>query len=76
MGRNDKNITISLRMDEDTKYKLDSLCKTEEGNLREMGLPYLLPTTNSKILRCLIEAVYEMPEEEKKELLRKYYRKY
>lgn len=76
MGRYNKDITISLRMDDDTKDKLDSLCKTEERNLLDMGLSFLLPTTNSKMLRCLIEAVYEMPEEEKKELLKKHYSKY
>ncbi len=76
MGRYNKDITISLRIDEDAKYKLDSLCKTQERNLLDMGLPFLLPTTNSKMLRCLIEAVYEMPDEEKKELLKKHYIKY
>lgn len=76
MGRNDKDITISLRVDNDTRNKLESLCKAQEKNLQEMGLPYLLPVTKSKILRCLIEAVYGMPEEEKKKLLKKHYKKW
>lgn len=75
MGRNDKNITISLRIDEDTKYKLDSLCQIENEYFKEIGHGWE-QAINSKLIRCLIDVVYNMPEETKKELIVKYYRRW
>lgn len=75
MRRNDKNITISLRVNEDTKNKLDSLCQIEKEYYKEKGV-YMDPAVNSKMIRCLIDAVYYMPLEKKRELISMYYKKW
>ena len=74
MGYRNKDITITLRMDEETKAKLDVLCSLRNQIYKESRFYYGQEAKTSKIIRCLIDAVSSMPEEQKKELLREYYR--
>lgn len=76
MGYRNKDITITLRMDEETKAKLDALCSIQNTIFKESGFYYVREAKTSKTIRCLIDAVSSMPEDQKKELLSKYYREY
>lgn len=76
MGYRNKDITITLRIDEKTKAKLDALCSIQNTIFKESGFYYGQEAKTSKIIRCLIDAVSFLSEEQKKELLSKYYREY
>lgn len=69
-----KDITISLRLNEQEKGKLDILLKIGSRILEEDGFFWHSECTNSRMIRCLINIVYSMPEEQQKELIRKHYR--
>lgn len=76
MPINNKDITISLRMNKETNLKLQKLCEIEENNIYNYHSWWRLQVKKSEMIRCLIEAIYEMPEEERKKWLAEHYHRY
>lgn len=72
MPKENKDITISLRLNESYQSELNELIELGNKVIQEERW-WWLKLNASKMIRLLIQAFYEMPEEQKKELIKKHH---